>query len=154
MKVIVPHVEFRPDLCRLLEDEGINPRFVSTHEHDGYWECLSDAWAEGDTFIVLEGDKYPAPGALLELWECLRLWCVYPVPMRDTDAVSPYPSLACVKFDEDMITADPLLMDRVGEINVGFGEREWSRLDMAVAAFAGNITDAHYHDAGRVEHRH
>jgi hypothetical protein len=154
MKVIVPHMEFRPDLARALVDEGINPRFVATHEPDGYWRCLLDAWAENESFIVLEGDKHPTPGALAELWECPHLWCVYPVSMRDSTEPSPYPALACAKFDSSLMLHAPLLMEHVGEVDVGLGEREWSRLDMVVAAFLSNLAVAHYHDVGRVAHHH
>jgi len=154
VKVVVPHTEFRPDLCRLLEADGINARYMSTVEHDDYWRCLYDVWAEGETFIVLEGDKYPAPGALRELWNCPHLWCIFPVPMRGTDVVSPYPSLACAKFDAELMLAAPMLMDAVGDVDLGLGQREWSRLDLAVAGFTSNIAACHTHEPGFVEHRH
>lgn len=152
--VVVPHMEFRPDLARLLDDEGVMAHYVATHEPDGYWRCLHDAWSDGGSFIVLEGDKFPAPGALHELWDCPHLWCVFPVAMRDTDAVSPYPSLACAKFDATLMALAPTLMDDVGDVDVGLGEREWSRLDMVVAGLVSNLTDVHMHAPGRVDHRH
>ena len=154
MKVLVPHVEHPRELQHLLEEEGINARYVSTHEPEGYWRCLAEAWEEGTSFIVLEGDKYPAPGALLELWECPGWWCTYPVPMRESEEPAPYPSLACTKFAWQLMTAAPLLMQHAGELDVGLGEREWSRLDLVVQGLLHNITEPHYHEAGRVEHRH
>ncbi len=154
MKVLVPHVEFPVELHRLLEAEGVNARYVSTHEPDGYWRCLAEAWEEAESFIVLEGDKHPAPGALLELWVCPWSWCTYPVPMRESEEPAPYPSLACTKFDAELMARAPLLMQAAGEIDVGLGVREWSRLDLVVQGLVHQLAEPHYHEAGRVEHRH
>jgi hypothetical protein len=153
LNVVVPFVHFRPELRRALEADGIEARFIDTSGWQGYWIMLASMWEAGDTFIVLEQDKFPAPGALHELWECPRAWCTYPVPTR-TGGVSPYPALACTKFDASLMRADPDLMTKVGELDLGFGVREWSRLDLAVASFAENITECHWHRRGRVEHRH
>jgi hypothetical protein len=103
---------------------------------------------------VLEQDKIPAPGALRDLWECPHEWCSYLVMMRGIAEAAPYPSLACSKFGRSLMVSDPDLMQKVGELDLGLGEREWSRLDMAVAAFCQNIAPVHWHKAGRVEHLH
>ncbi len=154
MNVIVPYVEFDPALKRALEDDGVAHRFFYTGGPTGYWDLLYTEWCIGRTFIVLEQDKFPAPGALRELWECEHPWCMYPVAMRGTAAPSPYPSLACTKFDESLMKADRTLMRDVGEIDVGLGEKEWSRLDMIVSARMERLADPHWHAYGRVEHRH
>lgn len=150
----MPHAEFRTDLCQLLEEEGVSARYVPTGEDDSYWRCLAEAWEEAETFIVLEGDKYPEPGALLELWVCPWQWCTYPVPMRDSEEPAPYPSLACTKFDAELMARAPLLLQQAGELDVGLGEREWSRLDLIVSGLLHVLAEPHYHQAGRVEHRH
>jgi hypothetical protein len=154
VNVVVPYVTLHPELPMALRRENIPARYVDTSAPDGYWSLLASCWTKGETFIVLEADKFPEPGALRELWDCEQPWCTYPVSMRHVAESAPYPSLSCTKFDASLMAADPDLLAKVGELDLGFGEKEWSRLDMGVAAFCENISPPHWHEAGRIEHRH
>jgi hypothetical protein len=115
---------------------------------------LAEWWSRGETFIVLEQDKVPIRGALQELWQCGHLWCIFPVAMRGTATVAPYPSLSCAKFDSELIALDPDLLVKVGTLDLGFGEREWSRLDLAIAGLLAPLCAPHWHARGRVMHLH
>ncbi len=155
MNVLVPHIGHAVELAETLSNQGIRATFIDTSDPEGYYQMLSRAWRHGQTFILIEQDKIPAPGAVSELWDCPEPWCSFPVSMRGTVETSPYPSLSCTKFDAVLMEADPFLMLDVGEVDFGFGEREWSRLDMGVSAHL-EMTGfrCHWHDAGRVEHKH
>jgi hypothetical protein len=154
LNVVVPYVELSPELPAALERDGISAVFVETSAPDGYWAMLAEQWARGETFIVLEQDKVPVAGALHELWNCTELWCTYPVGMRGTVETSPYPSLSCTKFHRHLIELTPSLLEHVGTLDLGLGEKEWSRLDLGIAGLLATVADCHWHDAGKVQHLH
>ena len=52
------------------------------------------------------------------------------------------------------MSAHPSLLWDLGQINFGYGLKEWSRLDLGVSAFLSMEWDVHWHEGGRVEHRH
>jgi hypothetical protein len=152
--VMVPYVRLQPHVELMLACSDFNAVLEDTSaSSDAYWKVLAEWWSEGNTFIVLEGDKHPAPGLLQELWDCPMPWCTVATPMRGTDEPAPYPSLSCTKFSAELIARRPTLLDDVGELDLGFGEKEWSRLDMGIAAGLEPIIGCHYHD-GVVEHLH
>ena len=108
---------------------------------------------------MLEQDKIPAPGLLQEMWDCDQKWCTTPVSMRGVEEASPYPSLSCTKFDGWLMRQYPQLMEDVGMLDLGGGEKEWSRLDLGIAALLQGHWSlrpftCHYHPGGRVEHLH
>lgn len=154
MRVVVPYVDLEPAVALALEQQGIPAQFQDTSDDGAYWQLLHDLWAAGETVIVLEQDKVPAPGLLAELWGCPDLWCTTPVPVRNTTSCADYPTLSCVKFDAMLMAAVPLLIDDVGTIDYGFGVREWSRLDLGVAALLQTRFVPHWHEGGRIQHLH
>lgn len=147
---------FPRDLAFHLTDIGVyeHCRWLDTSGPQGYWDTLRRLWEDQQTVIVLEGDKFPAPGALQALWACDQSWCSYPVPMRAAGDAAPYPSLACTKFAAPVMRQVPDLMQWVGELDLGLGVREWSRLDMAIAGLLQPLLTCHMHEPGQVEHRH
>lgn len=153
MRVVVPYVRLEPEVYDALISERIHAAYVRTEAPDGYWTLLRDLWKQQGSFIVLEQDKVPAHGLLDELWGCPNPWCTVPVPMRGTDRCADYPTLSCTKFGAELMKSDPHVMDDVGEIDLGDGPREWSRLDLAIA---GRLSpwDPHWHEGGRVQHLH
>lgn len=155
MRVLVPYVRLSNATVAALHRDGVVPRFVDTSASaSGYWQTLTDEWSRGEAFIVLEQDKVPSAGLLQELWECRAPWCVVNAAMRGTDERAPFPSLSCVKFAGEMVRSEADLMRDVGSLDLGFGEREWSRLDMAVAGLLESRGWApHWHE-GVVEHLH
>jgi hypothetical protein len=151
-RVLVPYVRLHPATVAALHRDGVDPEFVDTSgSPSAYWHCLARTWARGRSFIVLEQDKVPEPGLLQAIWECGFDWCSVPTPMQGTDQPAPYASLSCTKFAAPLIAANPDLMLDVGTIDLGFGEKEWSRLDLGIHALLPG--EVHYHQ-GVVEHLH
>jgi hypothetical protein len=153
VKLVVPYVQWPLELAEHLAEQGLSARFCDTSGPEGYWLLLSRLWDEHEDFILLEADKFPAAGALEELQRCEEPWCAHRVPMRDAQERSPYPSLACTKFAGRLMHLVPDLMVHVGELDLGLGMREWSRLDLAVSGLLEPYVPCHYHQ-GLVEHRH
>jgi hypothetical protein len=151
VKVLVPYVNLHPELVKALD--GIPAAFVDTSGPTAYWETLAAAWDAGQTFIVVEQDKIPEPGLLEELWECPHVWCSVATAMRDSDQPASYPSLSCTKFSSTLMAAYPTLLEDVGRLDLGLGEKEWSRLDMGIAGLLGRTEIPHWHE-GVVEHKH
>lgn len=152
MNLLVPFVDLHPDVCdALLEFEA---DYVDTSAPGAYWQILADYWARKETFVVVEQDKLPEDGLVQELWDCDRAWCAVRTPMRDTDESAPYPSLSCTKFGGSVMAKLPDLMLWVGDIDFGLGKKEWSRLDLGIAALLQtHWGKPHWHD-GVVEHLH
>ena len=157
MNIVIPYVDWPSELSGHLYAQGLHShvRLRNTSEADGYWHLLATLWRAREKVIVLEADKFPARGALLELWQCPHEWCTYPVAMRGSGEPAPYPSLSCTKFDSTLMAAYPDVLEHAGELDLGLGVREWSRLDMAIAGLLeGADATCHWHEPGRVEHRH
>lgn len=72
----------RNEFCaaeKALETEGvINVHVKKMFDEDDYGYYLSDVWNKQETFIWLEHDIIPWPGAVRELRECKEPWCFYP----------------------------------------------------------------------------
>jgi hypothetical protein len=153
MKVLVPYLRLHPATVAALHRDHVNPVFVETIGHDGYWDALASMWAQGESFIVLEQDKVPEPGLLQELWGCPEGWCAARAPIRGTTEPATYPSLSCTKFSAELIREYPSLIENVGELDLGFGLKEWSRLDLAIAGLLSAVQEVHWH-TGVVEHLH
>lgn len=153
MRVMVPYVSLQPATKRALELAGADAAFYDTSAPTAYWEALANWWCWGESFIVLEQDKVPEPGLLAELWECPEPWCAVGAPMRGTEEHAGYPSLSCTKFAASLMDAYPGLMRDVGELDLGLGEKEWSRLDLGIAGLLSSVADCHWH-VGVVEHLH
>lgn len=155
MNVLVPFVRLHPRLVAALAAEGVQAQFVDTSAGDAYWRTLRIWWMGGGSFVVLEQDKVPEPGLLSELWSCKHDWCTVRVDTRGGEPPAPYPSLSCTKFSARLIADAPRLLEQVGELDFGLGEREWSRLDLGIAGLLGGVyaRNVHWHE-GRVEHLH
>ena len=156
-KVIVPYVNLHPWVPIALEEQGpMDVLYCDTSASEtAYWELLAARWALGETFICLEQDKIPTPGAIQELWNCKNLWCSYRVFIQQTSVSGNYPSLSCVKFDKNLMNEYPSLLEDVAKYDWGYGKKHWNRLDLGVYALLSEVCKVHWH-AGelRVIHLH
>lgn len=166
MKLVVAFCQLHPKtaqaaLAELKADAQIV--WADTSGSDtAYFEAIERHWAEGQTFVLLEQDKLPVPGALRALHDCPASWCTYPVPMAHNGQPCDFVSLSCTKFSAELMAAVPDLMDRVAKLNMGRGPKHWDRLDMSMALECTKALgrmrrppyECHWHPAGMVGHEH
>jgi hypothetical protein len=79
MKVIVPYAKLHDAVPRALQSQGIEAQYVDTSASDrAYFDLLSRLWDEEETFVIVEGDIVPWPGAVKGLLACGEMWCANP----------------------------------------------------------------------------
>jgi len=156
VRVVVAYTRLHPAVRDALDRDGVRVEYRDTLGPHGYWQLLNDLWGDGEGFVLLEQDKIPVAGALDRLRSCRELWCAYPVPIRDGgDRCADFPTLACTKFAGELVQATPELPSEIGAVDVGYGLKDWHRLDALVAGYLYHRGfDVHWHERGMVEHRH
>lgn len=77
-------------------------------EEDSYVRYFEERWAERRTFINLEHDVVPWPGALDELWACPQPWCAFGYrPGENLAQPDACAYLGCAKIGEALIARLP-----------------------------------------------
>jgi hypothetical protein len=85
MKVICPFTKLNPATEMVLRRE-YKAEFVDVSSDDlAYWRLLQRLWAEGESFVIVEHDICPWPGALSKLYHCPRELCYLEAPMFTYD---------------------------------------------------------------------
>ena len=102
MKIIVPTApDVDPIAATVLESQGYHPDVRPTGGRDGYVSLIEHLWSERETFVIVEHDIIPWPGAIDEMWACPAAWCAFPYLLSGGyDA-----ALGCTKFDETLMRA-------------------------------------------------
>lgn len=159
MKIVVPYVELNARTKAAVDDairDGDRVVYVDTSESPlAYYHLLLKCWAERETFINLEQDKIPAPGALRAIFDCPEPWCIYPHYANQGDWVAENPTLGCAKFAAELMQDWPDLIERSGRLDLGLGSGNWGRLDMAITAgLFWAVGSCHIHEFGLLEHDH
>lgn len=140
MKVVVPYTELHPDLPRVLRQDHIDARYVRMEDDLHYWRLLRELWWEGQSFIVVEHDILPWPGALQGLWECPEPWCAYPYYLSHDPR--PTPALGCAKFGAALMADAPGMWDRLAEgrdFRCQGDPRHWWGLDGRIGLVLGEM---------------
>lgn len=120
MKVLCPYQNLQYATEITLRTEESDTKFVYTgHDETAYYKMARDAWAEKETFIIVEHDVVIWPGALRALWNCDKPLCVYYAP-GPVGVVG----LGCVKFGRDLMLDFP---DHLNEIIPDW--QSWRTLD-------------------------
>jgi hypothetical protein len=165
VKIVVAYCQLHPKTVAAVWDAVSEREEIVWGDTSGsdmaYYELLTRCWAEGETFVVLEQDKIPVPGALSELYNCSEPWCSFPVPMANTGTPCGFVSLSATKFGEVLIQGAPDLMERVAKLDMGYGPKHWNRLDMSMnmecARALGRmrrLPHVHWHADGMIGHEH
>lgn len=118
MGVVVAALTPEPLAGKALEREGVSAEVVVLDNGYGYGRLLDRLWADGETFVLLEHDVVPWPGAVDALLACDEPWCVHEYPFA-ANAVRW--ALGCVKVAERLLRGDPV-----------FRGVMWNQLDAAV----------------------
>ena len=77
-----------------------------------YTRHLQQCWEKGQTFINLEHDIVPWPGAIASLLECPQPWCAFGY-LPYLDITTNAPNLGLAKFSDVFISATPQLWQRM-----------------------------------------
>ncbi len=120
MKVVIPHARY--NLHKLvavsIQNECSNPVLYHCDKEDSYYELINELWHEGETFTIIEHDIIPWPGAVSELNECSRVWCLCPYNLNTNS------SLGFTKFGEVLLKEHPNILE-----NPSGYDKSWTRLD-------------------------
>lgn len=124
-----------------------------------YWSLLSQLWARGEDFTIVEHDNIPRPDFADELDACPEVWCgfSYPVTLPTGQVVSvaewgapPHATaLGCVRFRRALLEAEPDAVESMGD-------KTWRRLDYSLVLLLmsrGYRCHRHFPDIGHA-HRY
>src|SRR5262245_36727721 len=123
VKVLVVATSAKCPAVSALNSERIPFKLVEVSGNYSYGRALHQLWEEGESFINVEHDIVPWPGALEKMWKCKSAMCMYQYPIGHSGLISG--SLGCVKFSDELIDAYPLA-------NFGWDDTEWNHLDAQV----------------------
>lgn len=106
-----------------------------TEGERGYWDLMRGLWREGRSFVVVEQDVVPWPGAVEALWACPSDWCCHDY----SDEGVPSPMLGCTKIGAGLIARNPGIWD--GRPRGGFS----AGIDMHLWERCSPGADPHFH---------
>lgn len=101
MNVIVPYAKLNKWIPLCLKAEGVEARYVQMEDDEHYSRLLGELWAKGETFIFLEHDVLPWPGALSQLWNCPEPYCAFPYQLSGCIGLA----MGCNKFSAKLISS-------------------------------------------------
>lgn len=109
-----------------------------------YARALVRAWSTGLTFVVVEQDIVPPPGAIHRLSTCADAWCVHAYPVSGRVW---WPMLGLAKFDAEIMRDFPNLAHAA--LWYRKGKREWAHWRSCNELLAFDLTAR-----GLEPHRH
>lgn len=143
--ILVPYTRLHPATARLLNRHAPGHWRVQLDPADphAYWSLLAQLWRQPGDLLIVEQDigihEHVVPG----LTACREPWCGHPYPIGGQLLVC----LGCTRFTGEIKTAEPDLLDVVGDDGSGgMPARHWRYLDV-------KILD-HLRWRGYTQHRH
>jgi hypothetical protein len=124
LPVVVPTLLPQSVASLVLDAEGVSHREHVCVGDAGYSELLTGLWAAGDGFVVVEHDIAPWFGAVTQLAECDRDWCMFHYPKFGGMLTR---GLGCTKFSRRLVRAYP-------ELPAAWRDIGWRVLDGTVGA--------------------
>lgn len=143
--IVLPYTRLHPTTARLANRHapGHTRVRIDPADDEAYWRLLARLWREPDDLLVVEQDIGLKAGIVESLTACREPWCGAPYPIGEQLLVC----LGCTRFTAELKTAEPDLLDAVGEDGTGgLPARVWQRLDV-------RILD-HLHARGYKQHEH
>lgn len=148
MRVLAPYVRMHP-----LTDESLT-RFAPhaertdvSHSDTAYIKLLAKAWADGETFLLVEHDIELHHRVMGEAESCCHLWCTWPYARLMPGPHSTWDgerwsagiplltrSLGCTRFSADLMAKMPDMVDQALKAPLCWAgpAGHWSRIDDAV----------------------
>lgn len=113
MRIFVPFTEIQTATRVALI--GYDYTAVQLNDDYSYGDYFRQRWRSGESFINVEHDCVPWPGALEKLWNCTQPWCAfnYGLPIHREHPLfggSAVP-LGCTKISDRLIAVTPTLWD-------------------------------------------
>ena len=137
--IFVPYTEIQTATKVALIGYDYKP--VKVEGEYGYGEFFRERWKEGKSFIVIEHDCVPWPGAIEALMKCEEPWCAhnYGLPChRENPALSGAGiPLGCTKIGARLIEETPGIWD---------APVDWSHCDQQIPKYA--LRKVHQHFPG------
>lgn len=143
--VYVPHKRLEPATQIALIGYNVIP--VATIDDYDYQRFFQDRWKDGTSFVNVEQDIIPWPGAIKEIWDCPHEWCVFDFHLpvhwnRNLEDEKIGIPIGCVKISASLIQKTPGMWDE---------PVTWDKCDMRLTQYAisHNVT-VHQHRPGVV----
>jgi len=137
MKILIPALNENPLAAKALRAEGLNPTVRIVNHYTSYSKIIQEYWNAHETFIIVEHDVIPWPGALKQLWDCEEEWCGFAYPLHAQTLFGGY--LGCTKFDKTLIERTPHLIYVIDNLR-------WMDIDGQILTLLQKITKAkHFH---------
>ena len=142
MKVVMPFTNRNESVIDALRSDDIDPILHPIHTDTGYWELLAKMWSEQETFVIIEHDIIPWPGAIRAMIACHHGWCAHAYKIGGYYS----PGLGCTKFSAEIMKAHPTALELAGDHLCPYfsspgDPRYWSGLDarlgLVLSALAG-----------------
>ena len=112
MKIIVPFTYVIREQVRALMIDHVEPLYVYMEEESSYWRLLKRLWEERETFVLVEHDIIPWPGAIAALWACDSPWCTYEYPLENYSILAGF---GCTLVRDVLMEAVPNVWDEAPE---------------------------------------
>jgi hypothetical protein len=134
MRIVVPALSADNVASRCLHSERLEHEVRVLGHDTAYAELVAELWRAGETFVIVEDDIAPWPGAIAELEACPHFWCGfhYCLPGRwDAESDDQHTALfgtnGCFKVAQEAMQAAPELCER-------WASHGWRTLDVALTA--------------------
>lgn len=137
-RVVVPAISADCPAALALAKEGISFELRIMETEYDYGQFWTDLWEYRQSFINIEHDVAPWPGAIYELMDCPKPWCAFEYPSAPHNVLN---ALGCIKIGLTIMNAYPNL-----PIDAMWPNKRWNELDGAViSALNRTVYDVHLH---------
>lgn len=150
MRVVVPTTRTLPEVWDALAGAGVDAEAVDVSgAEDAYWRLLSELWAAGDDFCIVEHDIVVDAGTIAGMAACAEPWCACEYPYLRGHCAG----LGCARFRSGLLRATPGLMDEVATMaNALHPPKHWCTLDAWMQVRLGSHGYRASHRHGTVGH--
>lgn len=139
MQIIVPTINLDCPATNALSREGLFFHAVVMEDDLHYGRLWADLWQRHESFVIVEHDVVPWPGALYMMMDCARHWCSYMYPAAPHNLTD---ALGCIKVGVTLMDNYPNLYQ-----DYLWAKTPWNQLDGKIipALISTFVKDSHVH---------
>jgi hypothetical protein len=126
MKIYIPYSNYIQE-ATLISLKGYDRETVLMVSNGSYLKYFQERWEEEESFINIEHDVVPWPGAIDELEHCQELWCGY--CYKKFELGNEY--FGCVRFSQELIKLIPDVWNEREQYS-----KEYGNLDVHFSTYA------------------